>query len=696
MSEKSTLLFEHSPWWIVGCAALGMLYAFLLYQKKSTWSATTNKVLFSIRFTLISFLAALLLSPFLRLVLNQVEQPVFVIALDNSTSLTAGTDSAALASMASQLDDLASTLAARDITVERRLLDNQSIDRFDKVAFDEKATDISALIRSWQTEFEGRALAGALLVSDGIYNRGMAPQYLNFGSKVFTLGVGDTIPAKDLILNNVQYNKIAYQGNLFPVRAEIVNQGIGTGDVEVSISQNGKQMGSQRVSLLETNGLLTADFRVLAEQQGLQHYVVNVAVHADETITSNNRQDIYIDIVEGKERILIASGAPHPDIKALKASISKNENYEVLTYVPMVDKELPTGTFDLVILISPFERQRRLAGLLDKVKKESISTWYIMGGGSMWEEANRQDLLFTVERSRNESDQVRPGFNEAFQLFTFDDDWKGIINSYYTPVTVPYGEYQVKGGVAVALFQKVGAITTSRPLWFFSQNQLPKQAVTLGEGLWQWRMQEFSRTEGFAAFDNLVLKTVQYLSSKEDKRKFRVYTSKTEFFDNEQVIFQTEAYNDVFEPIYGQEVALKLTGSNGSVSSYNYSTAPGNTRFRLNGLKDGIYKFEATAMVGDTREVASGQFTVKKLDLENLRLTADFNALRQLSASTGGSFYPIGQVSDLTSEIEAMEPKGRIYSSENYLPIIHLWWIFLVLLTLLSTEWFTRKYSGSY
>lgn len=696
MSEKSTLLFEHSPWWIVGCAALGLLYALLLYQKKSTWSATTNKVLFGIRFTLISFLAALLLSPFLRLVLNQVEQPVFVIALDNSTSLTAGTDSAALASMASQLDDLAATLAARDITVERRLLDNQSIDQFDQVAFNEKATDISALMRSWQTEFEGRALAGALLVSDGIYNRGMAPQYLNFGSKVFTLGVGDTIPAKDLILNNVQYNKIAYQGNLFPVRAEIVNQGIGTGDVEVSISQNGKQVGSQRVSLIETSGLLTADFRVLAEQKGLQHYVVNVAVHADETITSNNRQDIYIDIVEGKEKILIASGAPHPDIKALKASISKNENYEVLTYVPMVDKELPTGTFDLVILISPFERQRRLAGLLDKVKKESISTWYIMGGGSMWEEANRQDLLFTVERSRNESDQVRPGFNEAFQLFTFDDDWKGIINSYYTPVTVPYGEYQVRGGVAVALFQKVGAITTSRPLWFFSQNQLPKQAVTLGEGLWQWRMQEFSRTEGYAAFDNLVLKTVQYLSSKEDKRKFRVYTTKTEFFDNEQVMFQTEAYNDVFEPIYGQEVALKLTAADGSVSSYNYSTAPGNTRFRLNGLKDGIYKFEASAMVGDTREVASGQFTVKKLDLENLRLTADFNALRQLSASTGGSFYPLGQLDALASDIEAMEPKGRIYSSENYLPIIHLWWIFLILLTLLSTEWFTRKYSGSY
>ena len=209
-------------------------------------------------------------------------------------------------------------------------------------------------------------------------------------------------------------------------------------------------------------------------------------------------------------------------------------------------------------------------------------------------------------------------------------------------------------------------------------------------------MQEYSRTDNYVAFDNLVLKTVQYLSSKEDKRKFRVYTTKTEFFDNEQIIFQTETYNDVFEPVYGTEVELKLTYADGSVTNYNYTTAPGNTRFRLNGLKDGIYRFEASAMVNGNRELASGQFTIRKLDLENLQLTANFNVLRELSASTGGKFYAANQVDAMIADLTALQPKGRIYSSENYLPIIHLWWIFTILLVLLSAEWFTRKYSGSY
>ncbi|MEQ8415222.1 MAG: hypothetical protein RIB71_12180 [Imperialibacter sp.] len=695
MTENNNLLFEHSPWWILACCALGLLYAFLLYQKKSTWSTLTNRILFSIRFLLVSFLAILLLSPFLRLVLNQVEEPIFVLALDNSTSVASGLDSTQLLAVSRQVDQLAAALGAKDITVERRNLNNEDLSKFEGTPFDQKTTDLSTLLREWQTEFEGRAFAGALIVSDGIYNKGMAPQYLNFTGKVYTLGVGDTIPVKDLILNNVQFNKIAYQGNLFPVRAEVINQGIETGELEVSILKDGKIISTQRI---KGGGgeLLNADFQVPAEQKGLQHYVVQVSNHPEETILSNNQQDIYIDIVEGKEKILIASGAPHPDIKALKAAISKNENYQVKTYVPMVDKELPTDVFDLVILISPFERQRRLAALLERVKNENMSAWYVLGSTTLWAEANNQNTLFKVERTRNESDQVRPAYNDAFQLFTFESEWKGIVNSYYTPVTVPYGDYQISGGVAVALFQKVGAITTPRPMWFFSQNQLPKQAVTLGEGLWQWRMQEYSRTDNYVAFDNLVLKTVQYLSSKEDKRKFRVYTTKTEFFDNEQIIFQTETYNDVFEPIYGTEVELKLTYTDGSVTNYNYTTAPGNTRFRLNGLKDGIYKFEASAIVNGNRELASGQFTIRKLDLENLQLTANFNVLRELSASTGGKFYAANQVNAMIADLTALQPKGRIYSSENYLPIIHLWWIFTILLVLLSAEWFTRKYSGSY
>ena len=43
----------------------------------------------------------------------------------------------------------------------------------------------------------------------------------------------------------------------------------------------------------------------------------------------NNRQDVYVEVIDGKEKILLLALAPHPDVKALKSIIEKNENYVI-------------------------------------------------------------------------------------------------------------------------------------------------------------------------------------------------------------------------------------------------------------------------------------------------------------------------------------------------------------------------------
>ena len=41
-------------------------------------------------------------------------------------------------------------------------------------------------------------------------------------------------------------------------------------------------------------------------------------------------------------------------------------------------------------------------------------------------------------------------------------------------------------------------------------------------------------------------------------------------------------------------------------------------------------------------------------------------------------------------------PGGKIYTSELFLPLINLKWLFFVLLALVAAEWGIRKYMGSY
>ena len=66
----------------------------------------------------------------------------------------------------------------------------------------------------------------------------------------------------------------------------------------------------------------------------MQHYIIDVKPKADEFTTENNYRHAYIDVVEGKEKILIVAQAPHPDIKAIRYALEKNENYELSLFIP--------------------------------------------------------------------------------------------------------------------------------------------------------------------------------------------------------------------------------------------------------------------------------------------------------------------------------------------------------------------------
>ena len=76
------LKFDYSPWYILLCLVAGVLFAFILYQKKGPWSKQINYLLATFRFILVSLLAFLLIGPFLKLIKNSIEKPTFVFAVD--------------------------------------------------------------------------------------------------------------------------------------------------------------------------------------------------------------------------------------------------------------------------------------------------------------------------------------------------------------------------------------------------------------------------------------------------------------------------------------------------------------------------------------------------------------------------------------------------------------------------------------
>ena len=168
------LQFEYSSWLVIICLLLGSGYALLLYSKKNPWSDITNRILAIIRFIVVSFILILILNPLLKQLVRQIEKPVIVIAVDDSSSIKNSTDSLERTSVLNRLSKLVSDIESTGFDVVTRSLAQSSVE-LGEISFSEKTTDLNAMIRNVETLFDGRNLHSTLLISDGNYNRGISP-----------------------------------------------------------------------------------------------------------------------------------------------------------------------------------------------------------------------------------------------------------------------------------------------------------------------------------------------------------------------------------------------------------------------------------------------------------------------------------------------------------------------------------------
>ncbi len=698
--DRSHLYFETSPWLIILCLLLGAGYAYFLYQKKGPWSKRTNYMLAFLRFCLASLIAILILEPLFEQLKNSYVPPSYVLAIDNSLSISADNNGSLQDSaLMNRLDNLRTKLEDEDYEISiRSFSGNLAASDLSEISFTHPSSDLHQLLQSIRSDFEGKNLAGVILLSDGIYNRGISPEYARYNFPIFTLGLGDTIPKKDLNLKALYYNKVSYQGNKFPLVAEIGQNGFTGANVGVVVESNGKEIQRKSVTLEED--LQQVDFQLEADDIGLQHYVVRVDTLTDEFTHENNLRHAYIEVIEGKEKILLVGASPHPDMKAILNALGKNPNYEVTLYIPGIqeipEQVLASPDFNAIILHQiPSKIPINFSSSITSLMEKGLATWYILGNQSDLVAFNNENNTLAIQRIVNENDQVLPQLAANFNLFRFNEAFYEAL-SLFPQVSVPYGEYMLGGGAQSVLYQKVGNIATEKPLLVIGSQQNRKTAVLAGEGIWKWRIQEYAETGNADGFDDFVSKTVQYLSAKDDKRRFKVYPLKNEYTDNEPVIFESEIYNEIFDPVFNHTIHLVISNEAGNSESFQFTTNPSNTRYRITGLDEGIYQYRAETTIDGKKYDIEGEFSIEKLQLENINLMADHELLRKISANSRGQFYLPANFNSLEEDLLQQEVKSIIYTEEQFLPVINLWWFFVLLILLISVEWFLRKYNGSY
>jgi hypothetical protein len=219
----------------------------------------------------------------------------------------------------------------------------------------------------------------------------------------------------------------------------------------------------------------------------------------------------------------------------------------------------------------------------------------------------------------------------------------------------------------------------------------------MGEGIWRWKIIENKLTNKSELIDDLCSKIIQYLSSKDDKRKFKVYLQNKNIEESDEILFRAELYNDSYEAINTPEVSLNIRNKNNKVYPFNFNRTEKQYELNIGSLPEGSYTYDANTTLSSNKYSASGKFNVIKLNLEELNTVADYDNLRNLSELTGAKAFKATELEKLKIELLNNENFKTLSYEENKTDeLINLKWIFILLLTLLSFEWFVRKYLGVY
>lgn len=677
--------------WLLFCILLGIGYAFLLYRPNQ-FKSSLNKSLFILRSLAVATIAFLIIAPMIRFVGKTTEKPLIILAQDNSASVSVSRGSNFdIRAYTEQLKDLERDLS-KDFEVKSFTL-GTSVKPGLIVNYKESLTDINSLFKHINEQYPNRNIGAVVLASDGIYNQGGTPEYeaQNIKSPIYTVALGDTIPKKDLLISNVNYNNIVYLDNDFQVELNIEafqSRGV---ESRLTVSDAGGTVFSKGIAVRSNEFRVNIPVILSAKKKGIQRYTVNLSPVTGELSRQNNTQTFFVEVIDGKNKVVILANSPHPDITAIKQSLELNKNYDVKSVLINEYKSSDIADAGLVILHQLPSSGPNIQNVLTAAERKPI--WFILGAQTNLSAFSSMQNLLALS-SAGATEEVFAKVNDGFYDFTLSDETLNSLQKF-APLISPFGNYAVKTQASVLLNQQIGKLVTARPLLLFSKDGDRKVAVLAGEGIWRWRLEDFKESGTHQATDELVTKITQFMVSKDDKRKFRVYTAKNTFDESEHIILNAELYNDTYELINTPDVSVTLKHNNSKSYPFLFSRTGNGYILDAGVLPPGEYSYSATTQLGKTRHSASGRFAIVQHQTEYRQTTANHQLLYNLSQLNGGEMVYPSDISSLKEKIRKNELIKTIsYEDRKYEELISLKILFFLILTLLSVEWFLRKRNG--
>ncbi|MBD3637679.1 MAG: hypothetical protein HUJ25_10020 [Crocinitomicaceae bacterium] len=685
-------LTYHPAWLLLG-TVVAFAYSFFLYRKDELLEEVKSWVKWVMavfRFTAVWLIFLLLLGIIFENFVDRKEKPLIFIAHDQSESVLLNKDSVFYQTEYIQkLKELSTHLQQEYDVVEYSFA--ESLTEGIEGDYNGKMTDIAQVFNQIFDQYTNRNIGAIIMSTDGIYNTGSNPVYAVARKSflpIFSIGLGDTNQVRDVKIDQVKHNDIAFLGNQFPVDVILSQSKCGGESVKVGIYNKDRLLEEKRINFQGEEQQVTAHFVLNADRIGYQKYTTRVTVLSDEFSKDNNVSNFYLEIIDGRQKLLIAHNGPHPDISAFRYVIENNKNYEV--EVKNIDEVRQTDKYDLLIL---HNYQPTNSVITEAISTGSAPCLFVVGN---------KTSMSGLQTAQIGLSGIRSDFEEVG--FSANSNYKDILLTPATlqllstapPLQAPFGSFNFSGAIDVLAYQKVGNIVLDDPLIYFTKKNASRIGVIMGEGIWRWRLYDQARNGTTANFEDFVGKLITYLAIKENKDPFKVHL-KNEYSESEDVIVKAELYNKSFELINEPEVKFEYTNEQGKTFEPYFVRIGSYYQLDLGKMPQGIYTWKASTDFQNRHYEKAGTFLVREVMIEALNNQANHRLLMNLAENSGGEFYLPRELERLEKDIaERDDLVTVVYQEKTFNDLIDYKWLFFLIVFLFSLEWFMRKYHGAY
>jgi len=668
--------------YIVIAALIAFSVAVFMYGYKAKESVRLRWIFGVLRFLSLFALLLLIINPKFRSETYTIQKPKLPVLIDNSSSIAElGQDG----NLVDFVEELKSNTDLNDKFDVSYFSFGTGLTNDDSLTFSENNTNIQKALSSIRSVFKNE-IAPTVLFTDGNQTLGNDYEFgvSDFGNTIYPIILGDSTRYTDLKIEQLNTNRYAFLKNQFPVEAMLVYNGTTAVNAQFLITQGGSTVYRENVSFSELDNTRTLSFTLPANSVGLQRYQAQIGPLQEEKNRSNNMKQFAVEVIDQATNILVVSKIIHPDLGALRKSITSNEQRRVRFVKPSEARSL-LNDHQLVILYQP---DGTFANLYEEIENLNKNTFTITGTQTDW------DFLNTIQQNFEKDATFQSEFstgvlNRNYGTFAVEDI--GFDN--FPPLKTAFGALEILIPYETILEQAIDGFTSDSPMLATMELNGVRDAIWDGEGLWKWRAQTYLETGDFSAFDEFTGKLIQYLAS--TKRRSRLEVVGETFYYNNDPIKITAQYFDnnyVFDPRASVTMSV-INSENNEQRTFPMLLRSNFYEVDLNSLPAGEYSY--TVSVRDQAVTRSGNFTILEFNVEQQFLNADVTKLQRLATNTRGTAFFVTESENLISALLEDDRYLAVQKSEQkVVPLIDWKYLLGLIAILLSLEWFIRKYNG--